>query len=190
MIKAPISGTLFGISSKNRDGRPAGKTLGLEREEMAGAAPYSDERAREIIADHMGLEGPALPILHALQAEFGHVPEAAVKEMAEALNVSRAEMHGVVTFYHDFHREPHGRHTLKICRAESCQSMGAEKLANDFLNKLKLEWGQTTPDGKLTVEAVYCLGLCAHSPSALIDGEPVGCIDMHKLDELAAEARS
>lgn len=87
---------------KNRDGRPAGKTLGLEREEMAGAAPYSDERAREIIADHMGLEGPALPILHALQAEFGHVPEAAVKEMAEALNVSRAEMHGVVTFIMTF----------------------------------------------------------------------------------------
>ena len=89
---------------------------------MAGAAPYNDERAREIIKTHIGLEGPALPILHAMMEEFGHVPDAAVKEMAEALNVSRAEMHGVVTFYHDFHREPHGRHTLKICRAESCQS--------------------------------------------------------------------
>jgi formate dehydrogenase subunit gamma len=160
------------------------------REEMAGAAPYNDERAREIIKSHMGLEGPALPILHALMEEFGHVPESAVKEMAEALNVSRAEMHGVVTFYHDFHREPHGRHTLKICRAESCQSMGAEKLANAFLAKLKLGWGETTPDGALTVEPVYCLGLCAHSPSALIDGEPVGCVDMETLDGIVAEARS
>lgn len=156
---------------------------------MAGAAPYNDERAREIIKAHLGLEGPALPILHAFMEEFGHVPDSAVKEMAEALNVTRAEMHGVVTFYHDFHREPHGRHTLKICRAESCQSMGVEKLANDFLAKLKLKWGETTPDGALTVEAVYCLGLCAHSPSALIDDEPVGCIDMETLDGIVAEAR-
>jgi formate dehydrogenase subunit gamma len=156
---------------------------------MAGAAPYSDERAREIIAAHMGLEGPALPILHALQAEFGFVPESAVKEMAKALNVSRAEMHGVVTFYHDFHDAPHGRHTLKICRAESCQSMGAEKQANEFLARHKLEWHQTTPDGSLTVEPVYCLGLCAHSPSALYDGEPIGMVDAATLDDIVAEAK-
>lgn len=156
---------------------------------MAGAAPYSDERAREIIAAHMSLEGPALPILHALQAEFGHVPESAVKEMAQALNISRAEMHGVVTFYHDFHTSPHGRHTLKICRAESCQSMGSEKLAHEFLQRIKTDWHHTTPDGALTVEAVYCLGLCAHSPSALFDGEPVGRVDAETLDAIAAEAR-
>ncbi|BDV33372.1 formate dehydrogenase subunit gamma [Methylocystis sp. MJC1] len=156
---------------------------------MAGAAQYSDERAREIIAAHMGLEGPALPILHALQAEFGYVPDSAVKEMATALNISRAEMHGVVTFYHDFHSAPHGRHTLKICRAESCQSMGAEKQANDFLARQKLEWHQTTPDGSLTVEPVYCLGLCAHSPAALYDGEPIGQVDAATLDEIVAEAK-
>lgn len=156
---------------------------------MAGAAPYSDERAREIIEAHMSLEGPALPILHAFMKEFGHVPEAVVPTMAEALNVSRAEMHGVVTFYHDFHREPHGRHTLKICRAESCQSMGAEKQANEFLAKLKISWGQTTNDGSLTVEPVYCLGLCAHSPSALFDDEPIGMVDAAKLDEIVAEAK-
>ncbi len=125
---------------------------------MAGAAPYSDERAREIIAAHMGLEGPALPILHALQAEFGCVPEAAVKEIAQALNISRAEMHGVVTFYHDFRSAPHGRHVLKICRAESCQSMGSEKIADEFLARHKTDWHHTTPDGALTIEAVYCLG--------------------------------
>jgi formate dehydrogenase subunit gamma len=156
---------------------------------MAGAAPYSDERAREIIAAHLSLEGPALPILHALQAEFGCVPESAVKEMAGALNISRAEMHGVVTFYHDFHSAPHGRHALKICRAESCQSLGAEKLATEFLRRHKLEWGQTTPDGSLTVEPVYCLGLCAHSPSALYDGEPIGLVDAEALDAIVAEAK-
>jgi formate dehydrogenase subunit gamma len=156
---------------------------------MAGAAPYSDERAREIIAAHMGLEGPALPILHALQAEFGYVPESAVKEMASALNVSRAEMHGVVTFYHDFHSAPHGRHTLKICRAESCQSMGAEKQANEFLARHKLEWHQTTPDGSLSVVPVYCLGLCTHSPAALYDNEPIGEVDAATLDEIVAEAK-
>lgn len=156
---------------------------------MAGAAPYSDERAREIIAAHMSLEGPALPILHALQAEFGHVPKSAVREMAQALNISRAEMHGVVTFYHDFHTSPHGRHTLKICRAESCQSMGAEKQANEFLARHKLEWGKTTPDGSLTVEPVYCLGLCAHSPSALYDNEPVGLVDAETLDAFVEEAK-
>jgi formate dehydrogenase subunit gamma len=156
---------------------------------MAGAAPYSDERAREIIAAHLSLEGPALPILHALQAEFGFVPDSAVKEMATALNISRAEMHGVVTFYHDFHSAPHGRHTLKICRAESCQSMGAEKQANDFLARHKLEWGQTTPDGSLTVEPVYCLGLCACAPAAMLDGELVARLDGPRLDSLIAEAR-
>ena len=82
-----------------------------------------------------------------------------------------------LTFYHDFNREPQGRHVLKICRAESCQSMGAEKMALDFLARLKLEWGKTTPDGALTVEPVYCLGLCSHSPSALFDGEPIGRVD-------------
>ncbi len=156
---------------------------------MSGAVPWNAARAQEIIDAHLGLEGPALPILHALQEEFGHVPEAAVPQLAEALNITRAEMHGVITFYHDFRREPGGRHTLKICRAESCQSMGAEKVANDFLKRLKLEWHGTTPDGALTVEPVYCLGLCAHSPAVLYDNEPIGRVDGEALDEIAAEAK-
>lgn len=157
---------------------------------MSGAVQWNEARAQEIIAAHLGLEGPALPILHALQEEFGHVPEAAVPQLAKALNISRAEMHGVVTFYHDFHREPAGRHVLKICRAESCQSLGAQKIADDFLGRLKLEWGDTTNDGSLTIEPVYCLGLCAHSPSALYDGEPIGRVDAEKLADIAAEAKS
>jgi formate dehydrogenase subunit gamma len=157
---------------------------------MSGVVPWNEARAQEIISAHLGLEGPALPILHAFQEEFGCVPEAAVPQLAKALNVSRAEMHGVVTFYHDFRREPAGRHVLKICRAESCQSMGSEHIARDFLDRLKLEWGGTSPDGSLTVEAVYCLGLCSHSPSALFDDEPVGKVNAEKLDEIAQEAKS
>ena len=156
---------------------------------MSGAVPWNETRAQEIIDAHLGLEGPALPILHALMDEFGHVPEAAIPQLARSLNISRAEMFGVVTFYHDFHREPHGRHTLKICRAESCQSMGAEKMATDLLARLGLKWHQTTPDGALTVEPVYCLGLCSHSPSAMYDGEPIGRVDGAALEELAREAQ-
>lgn len=157
---------------------------------MSGVVAWDAARAQEIIAAHLGLEGPALPILHAIQHEFGCVPEEAVPQIAAALNVSRAEMHGVVTFYHDFRREPGGRHVLKICRAESCQSMGSEKIAHEFLERLRLDWRETTPDGALTVEPVYCLGLCAHSPSALYDEEPVGRVDAAKLDTIAAEAKS
>jgi len=156
---------------------------------MSEAVAYDPARAQEIIDAHLGLEGPAMPILHALQDEFGCVPEAAVPQIAEALNISRAEMHGVVTFYHDFRRQPAGKHVLKLCRAESCQSMGSEKLAAEFLKRHKLDWHHTSPDGKLTVEAVYCLGLCAHSPSALYDGEPVGRVDAEKLDDIVAEAK-
>lgn len=156
---------------------------------MSEAVAFDAARAQEIIDAHLGLEGPAMPILHALQDEFGFVPEAVVPQIAEALNLSRAEMHGVVTFYHDFRREPAGRHVLKLCRAESCQSMGSEKIAREFLDRLKLDWHHTTPDGALTVEAVYCLGLCAHSPSALFDGEPLGEIDGATLDAIAAEAK-
>ncbi|WP_018265615.1 MULTISPECIES: formate dehydrogenase subunit gamma [Methylosinus] len=156
---------------------------------MSGAVPWNEARAQEIIDAHLGLEGPALPILHAIQEEFGYVPEAVVPQLAQSLNISRAEMHGVVTFYHDFRHAPAGRHVLKLCRAESCQSMGSEKIAKDFLERIKLEWGGTANDGSLTVEAIYCLGLCAHSPGALYDGEPIGRVDAEILDELASEAQ-
>jgi formate dehydrogenase subunit gamma len=156
---------------------------------MSVPAAWDSARAQEIIDAHLGLEGPAMPILHALQDEFGCVPEAAVPQLAASLNISRAEMHGVITFYHDFRREPAGRHVLKLCRAESCQSMGSEELQKAFLERHKLEWHHTSPDGALTVEAVYCLGLCAHSPSALYDGEPIGRADAKKLDEIVAEAK-
>ncbi len=145
--------------------------------------------AAEIIAAHAGMEGAALPILHALQDEFGCVPKQSEPMIADALNLSRAEVRGVISFYHDFRRAPPGRHVLKLCRAESCQSNGGVELADRLLARLGLDWGGTTADRSLTVEAVYCLGLCACSPSALLDGEPVARLDDAKLETMAAEAR-
>lgn len=157
---------------------------------MQAVQPWDVDRAREIVAALDGVEGAALPMLHALQHEFGHVPRDAEPIIADALNLSRAEVYGIVTFYHDFRREPGGRHVLKLCRAEACQSMGAAKQNRDLLAKLGLDWHGTTPDGALTVEPVYCLGLCACAPAALYDGEPVGRLNMDGLDAIVAEARA
>ena len=157
---------------------------------MPEASPWNAERAAEIIAEHAEMEGPMLPILHALQEEFGYVGAAAVPLIAEALNLTRAEVHGVVTFYHDFRHEPCGRHLLQLCRGEACQSMGSENLAANLLGKLDVGWHGTTSDGELTVEPVYCLGLCANSPSALLDGEPLGRLDTGKITEAIEEARA
>lgn len=147
---------------------------------------FSLERVRAIAAAHAHLDGPLLPILHAIQAEYGYVPGAAIPEVAEALNVTRAEVHGVVSFYHDFRDAPAGRRVVRLCRAEACQSLGGEALAAGLLAELGLEWGGSTPDGALTVEAVYCLGLCAVAPAALVDGEPVGRLDAPRLARAVA----
>jgi formate dehydrogenase subunit gamma len=128
---------------------------------------WNVERANAIIAEHRDREGAALPILHALQAAFGCVPEAAVPLVADALNLSRAEVHGVVTFYHDFRREPPGRHVLKLCRAEACQAAGGDALAARAEGKLGIKLGNTTHDDRVTLEPIYCLGLCACAPGGL-----------------------
>jgi formate dehydrogenase subunit gamma len=150
---------------------------------------WSSERAAEIIRQHAGRPGAALPILHALQEEFGHVPEEAVPLVAQALNLSRAEVHGVVTFYHDFRRTPPGRHLLKLCRAEACQAMGSDDLAARAERRLGVKLGETTPDGHVTVEAIYCLGLCACAPSAMLNGEVIGRLDATRLDALLTEVQ-
>ena len=151
--------------------------------------PWDAEHAARIIAENLRHEGPTLPILHALQETFGHVPEAAVRMVAEALNLSRAEVHGVVTFYHDFRREPPGRRVLKLCRAEACQAAGGDALAAAAQSRLGIEIGHTTPDGRVTLEAVYCLGLCATAPSAMLDDRVVGRLDEPRLAALLTEAR-
>lgn len=155
---------------------------------MPKAAAWDEAEAREIIRRHDEREGSMLPILHDLQAVFGCVPPAAVRLVADVLNLTRAEVHGVVSFYHDFREQPAGRHVLKLCRAEACQSMDGEQLARELLDRLGLEWGDTTPDGRLTVEATYCLGLCACAPSAMLDGEPVARLTPASLQDIVREA--
>lgn len=148
---------------------------------MPKTSVYDEGRAGEIIAEHLNLEGPLLPILHAFNEEFGFIDDAAVPQIAAALNLSRAEVHGVLTFYHDFRREAAGRHILKICRAEACQSRGSEAVARHCLADLGVDWHGTTRDGEITVEPVYCLGLCSNGPAALFDDTPIAGLDADKL---------
>ncbi len=120
------------------------------------------------------MDGPLLPILQAVNAQFGYVDERAIPIIADVLNLTRAEVQGVVSFYHDFRRAPAGRHVVKICRAEACQAMGAERLVQELEAAFDAKLGETSTDGRVTLEAVYCLGNCALSPAALIDGKLYG----------------
>ncbi len=142
-------------------------------------------RVRRIVADHEGLEGPLLPILHAVQAEFGHVPGDAVPVIADGLNLSRAEVHGVVSFYHDFREAPAAAHVVKLCRAEACQAMGADRVAAHARARLGVDWHGSAQG--VTLEPVFCLGLCACAPAAMVDGRLVGRVDAARLDVLLAE---
>jgi formate dehydrogenase subunit gamma len=151
--------------------------------------PWDEARGAEIIAEHDKLEGATIVILHALQAAFGYVPEPAIPMIAQVLNLSRAEVHGVFTFYHDFRREPAGKHVLKLCRAEACQAVGGDALAARAEAKLGISLGSTTADARVTLEPIYCLGLCATAPSAMLDGRVVGRLDEQRLDALVAEAQ-
>lgn len=140
-----------------------------------GALSWSETRAREIISDHAGLDGPALPILHALQAEFGCVPAGVVPLVAEALNLSRAEVHGIVSFYHDFRSEPAPGRVVKLCRAEACQARGVAALAAH---------AEARHGGTATIEPVFCLGLCACGPAAMVDGIPYARLTPERLDAI------
>jgi formate dehydrogenase subunit gamma len=147
----------------------------------------SEERVREIIADHSAVEGPLLPIFHALMAEYGHVPQLAIPVIAEVLNIGRAEVHGTMSFYHDFREEPAGRHVVKLCRAEACQAAGSERVADHAREKLGVDWHETTRDGAVTLEPVFCLGLCACGPAAMVDGKVVGLVTKKRFDKIIAE---
>jgi formate dehydrogenase subunit gamma len=143
------------------------------------------DRIAEILDAHQGLEGPLLPILHAIQAAFGFMSEAAVPQIAKALQMTKAEVHGVISFYHDFRSAPAGRHVLKLCRAEACQTMGADAVARRIKAALGIGWHETTPDGRVTLEPVFCLGLCACGPAAMVDGRLVGRVDESVCAEVA-----
>ena len=145
---------------------------------------------QDILTAHSGMEGPLLPILHAVQAEFGHVPQDALPVIAKSLNLSRAEVHGVMSFYHDFREEPAGRHVVKLCRAEACQAMGADRVAAHAQKVLGVDFHGTTADGAVTLEPIFCLGLCACAPAAMVDGKLVGRVDEARIEELIAGVRA
>lgn len=155
-----------------------------------GGSPWDAAEARRVIEAYRGLDGALIPMLHALQDRFGYVDDAAVPDLADALTLSRAEVHGVLTFYHDFRRTPPARHALHLCRAEACQSVGARGLEVHAKRKLGIDFHAETPDGRWSLGAVYCLGNCACGPSALIDGETYGRLTPEKLDALMHEAEA
>lgn len=150
-------------------------------------APLSAADSRKIaaIADELaGAPGALLPILHRVQKEFGYVPPGSVAIIASALNLSRAEVHGVITFYHFFRLSPPGEKTLFICRAEACQSMGARALEQHAKRSLGVDYHETTADGSITLEPIYCLGNCACSPAVMVDETVFGRVTPERLDEI------
>lgn len=150
------------------------------------SATHSDT-VRRIVADLRGRPGPLLEVLHAIQASLGYVPEGAVPLVAQGLNISRADVHGVVTFYHYFRRTPPGKHVVSLCRAEACQALGADQLAEHAKRKLGVDFHETTPDGEFSLEPVYCLGNCACSPAAMVDGRLYGRLTPDAFDAMLAK---
>jgi formate dehydrogenase subunit gamma len=143
-----------------------------------------EQKINEIVDDLSLLEGALLPILHAVQDKLGYIPSSSVPILSRRLNLSRAEIHGVISFYHDFRTEPGGAHTVQICRAEACQAMGSRQLEAHAKLALGVGFGSTTEDGRVTLEPVYCLGNCACAPSIRIDDRVHARVDNQRFDQL------
>lgn len=153
---------------------------------MSAAAVSPQEIVEATVAAHRGCIGPLLPVLHAIQEKLGYIPPEAVPNIAQALGLSRAEVHGVITFYHDFRSVPPGEHVVHLCRAEACQAMGARELEQHARKRLGVGYGQTTADGLFTLEPVYCLGNCACAPSIRINDDIHARVSAARFDELIA----
>ena len=149
--------------------------------------PQAQARITAIVTEHRARPGATLPILHAIQDSLGYVPAAAVPLIAEGLNLSRAEVHGVLSFYSFFRTSPPGQHIIRLCRAEACQSMNAPALEAHAKQQLGVDFHQTTADGRYTLEPVYCLGNCACAPAMMIDAILYGRVDAQRFDEIVAE---
>ena len=161
-------------------------TAGASRTGDAVAEGPETAALEAVIAPFLGIAGALLPVLHAVQSAFGHIDDAAVVVIADRLNLSRADVHGVLTFYHDFRRKPAGRTVLKICRAEACQAMGADALIAHAESRLATAMHTTRGDGAVSLEPVYCLGLCSAAPSAMLDGQVFARLSPLRLDALLA----
>lgn len=144
------------------------------------------QRIAALIEAHRTMPGALLPLLHAIQAEAGYVPPAAIEPIAQALALSPAEVYGVISFYHDFRTTAPGKHTLHICRAESCQAMGSRALEQQAKATLGIDYHETSADGAVSLEPAYCLGNCACSPSVRVDNEVYGRLDSEQLAALLA----
>jgi formate dehydrogenase subunit gamma len=151
---------------------------------MEGQQKQDITEIRSLAERLAGEPGPLLPILHAIQDRFGYVPDGAVPVVADVLNLSRAEVHGVVSFYHFFRTHAPGKQTLYVCRAEACQSMGARALESYVKDKLKIDFHETTADGRFSLEPVYCLGNCACSPAVMVDERVYGRVTPERIDEI------
>ena len=136
------------------------------------------------IQKYAGVRGGLLPLLHEIQESLGYVPRESVTDIARGMGLSRAEVHGVISFYHDFHDQPRGQTTIHVCRAEACQAMGSRKLEEHVKDRLGIEFGGTTQDGRISLEPVYCLGNCACSPSIRIGDDVFARVDANRFDEL------
>lgn len=144
-----------------------------------------EDEVATLVARHAEQRGALLPLLHAIQDAIGHIPREAVPIIAEGLNLSRAEVHGVISFYHDFRQQPAGKHIVKLCRAEACQARGGAAVEAAATERLGVAMGETRADGQVTLEPVYCIGLCAIGPNAIVNGRPVCRIDLGVLDLIA-----
>ncbi|AHV92011.1 formate dehydrogenase subunit gamma [Bordetella holmesii] len=153
------------------------------------SAPDVIALVRDLAASHADQPGALLPLLHAVQHALGYIPPQAVATLAEALSLSRAEVHGVITFYPDFRSEPGGRHRLQICRAEACQAMGGEALAAHARSRLGCDFHGKSADGAYSLDPAYCLGLCAQSPALMLDGRPYARMSVDGLDRLIDASR-
>ena len=157
---------------------------------MAATELDNDATLERILAEHAGMEGPLLPILHAVQETVGHISPAHVARIARALNLARAEVHGVVSFYHYFRQHDPGRHVVHVCRAEACQAMRGEQTEQHAKRELGVDYGGTSADGLFTLEAVYCLGNCAAAPSVMVDEKLYGRVTPERLTAILADWRS
>jgi formate dehydrogenase subunit gamma len=146
--------------------------------------PEHAQAIEQAVAEHRARPGGLMPCLHAIQDRVGFIPPESLAHIADAFNLSRAEVHGVITFYHDFRTAPAGRHLLQLCRAESCQAMGSEALESRVKARLNIDYHETTPDGAITLQPVYCLGNCALSPAVMFDGEVYGRVTPERFDQL------
>ncbi|MFT6393747.1 MAG: formate dehydrogenase subunit gamma [Methylophilaceae bacterium] len=145
------------------------------------------DRIKAHILGHQGMPGGLMPLMHTIQDDIGYVPEEVYPLVSKAMALSVAEVHGFVSFYHHFRTHPVGKHVLQVCRAESCQAMGSEKLEADIKAKLGIDYHETTADGKVTLLPVYCLGNCACSPAVMMDDDVYGRVDMEQVEELVSE---